>query len=282
MVKTPMSERVHRYHADATALGGHLRLPLVQEIKPQAHSKLPYEGGYISQRAENYKLEAVISFRAAYTHVAGNRSEKPEEGFTTLVTTAIEGLNVMDVLTADRVVGQIITDHPMDGYVPTVSFLGTRFENLRIAGHLVEVDFNHDIIGPKPADDAPYTKNEGFLGRVSRQYDLIREHQYLPEELAKHYNRLSSILGSQEAVECSLVNQAAGPFPGRCFGHVITIPHFGTITLGKLTLRHEDCQAKGIATSKTTVSLTMIDLKLGCAVAGNVPIGNGNSNGGGG
>jgi hypothetical protein len=280
MVKTPMSERVHRYHAEATALGGHLRLPLVQEIKPQAHVKLPCEGGYISQRAENYKLEAVISFRSAYTHVAGNRSEKPEEGFSTLVTTAIDGLNVMDVVTADRVVGQIITDHPLDGYVPTVSFLGTRFENLRIAGHLVEVDFNHDILGPKPAGDAPYSTDKGFLGRVSRQYDNIREHQYLPKELAERYNRLSSTLGSQEAVECSLVNQAAGRFPGRCFGHVITIPHFGTITLGKLTLKHEDFHEKTGIPKKTTVHLTMIDLNLGCVVAGDVPIGNGGSNGG--
>ena len=275
-----MSERVHRYHAEATALGGHLRLPLVQEIKPQAHVKLPCEGGYISQRAENYKLEAVISFRSAYTHVAGNRSEKPEEGFSTLVTTAIDGLNVMDVVTADRVVGQIITDHPLDGYVPTVSFLGTRFENLRIAGHLVEVDFNHDILGPKPAGDAPYSTDKGFLGRVSRQYDNIREHQYLPKELAERYNRLSSTLGSQEAVECSLVNQAAGRFPGRCFGHVITIPHFGTITLGKLTLKHEDFHEKTGIPKKTTVHLTMIDLNLGCVVAGDVPIGNGGSNGG--
>ena len=277
-----MSERVHRYHAEATAIGGHLKLPLVQEIKPQAHVKLPCEGGYISQRAENYKLEAVISFRSAYTHVAGNRSDKPGEGFSTLTTTAIEGLNVLDVLTADRVVGQIITDHPLDGYVPTVSFLGTRFENLRVAGHPVEVDFNHDILGPKPAGDAPYTAEKGFLGRVSSQYDRIREHPQLPEELAERYNRLSSILGSQEAVECSFINQAAGPFPGRCFGHVITIPHFGTITLGKLTLKHEDPHEKTGIPKKTTVHLTMIDLNLGCVVSGNIPIGSSGSNGGGG
>jgi hypothetical protein len=277
-----MSERVHKFHAEATALGGHLKLPLVQEIRPQAHVKLPSEGGYISQRAENYKLEAVISFRAAYTHVAGNRSLKGSGGFTTLTTTAIEGLNVMDVLTADRVVGQIITDHPIDGLVPTVSFLGTRFENLRIAGHLVEVDFNPDILGPKPANDAPYTSDAEFLARVARQYERIRGHKQLPEALAERYNRLSSTLGSREAVECSLVNQASGSYPGPSFGHVIKIPHFGTITLGKLTLKHEDHHEETGVPKKTTVQLTMIDLELGCVVHGNVPVGDGNSNGEGG
>jgi hypothetical protein len=275
-----MTERVHKYHAEATALGGHLRLPLVQEIKPQAHVKLPCEGGYISQRAENYRLESVISFRSAYTHVAGNRSEKAGDGFTTLVTTAIEGLNVLDVLTADRVVGQIITDHPIDGLVPTVSFLGTRFENLRIAGHLVEVDFDPDILGPKPANDAPYTSDAEFLARVERQYQRIRAHKQLPEELAERYNRLSSTLGSREAVECSLVNQASGSYPGPSFGHMIKIPHFGTITLGKLTLKHEDCHKETGIPKKTIVKLTMVDLALGCAVHGNVPIGDGGANGG--
>jgi len=150
--------RTHHYHAEASVLGGHLRLPLCQEIKPQAHVKLSSEGGYISQRAENYRLEAVISFRSAYTHVAGNRSSKPGEGWTTLTSSVIEGLNILDVITADRIVGQTITNHPLVGYVPSISFLGTRFENLRIAGNPVELDLNHDIFGPRADDDAPYTR----------------------------------------------------------------------------------------------------------------------------
>jgi hypothetical protein len=142
--------RTHDYHAEATILSGHLRLPLAEEIRPQALANLPKEGGYFSQRAEAYRLESVISFRSAYTQVAGNRSTKAGQGWTTLTTTAIEGLNVLDVVTADRIVGQTITEHPLEGYVPTVSFLGTRFENLRIAGHPVDLDLDLDILGAKP------------------------------------------------------------------------------------------------------------------------------------
>ena len=60
---------------------------------------------------------------------------KPGHGWATLTTVVVDDLNVLEVLTADRVVGQIITDYPLEGYVPAVSFLGTRFDNLRIAGH---------------------------------------------------------------------------------------------------------------------------------------------------
>jgi len=274
-----VKERTHKYSAEAIALGGHFDLPVSQEIEPQAHTILPEAGGYFSQRAEAFQLHSLLSFRSAYSHVAGNRSDKPGKGWDTLTTTVIEGLNVLEVLTADRVVGQTITGHPLDGYVPTISFLGTRFENLRIAGHPVELEFDHNILGPKPANDAGYTRDSGVIGRVARQYERIRGHKDLPVELLERYNQLSSTLGGAEAVECSLVNQAAGGYPGKSFGHVIKIPGFGVITLARLTVKHEDPHEKTKAFRKTTFTLTMLDLQLGCAGSGHIPVGGGGSNG---
>jgi hypothetical protein len=272
--------RTHTYHAEATLLEGHLRLPLTQQVKPQAHAKLRAEGGYISERLENYRLESVISIRSGYTHVAGNRGLKTGHGWATLTTTVLEGLNILDVLTADRVVGQIMTEHPLVGYVPSISFLGTRFENLRIAGHPVHLDLDPYILGAKPENDAPYTTDPALIGRVGSQYDRIGDHKDLPADLSERYNRLSSTLGSPEAVECSLVNGASGGYPGQSFGHVITIPEFGKITLAKLTVLHEDFKPGSDVPRKTTVNLTMIDLNLGCAIEGSGGAGNGSSNGG--
>jgi len=272
--------RTHTYHAEATVLQGHLRLPLVEEIKPQAFAKLHDHGGYLAQRAEKYRLEAVLTYRSAYTHVAGNRDVKPGHGWTTLTTSVIEGLNVLDVLTADRIVGQIITEHPLVGYVPSVSFLGSRFENLRISGHPVELDLDLDIVGPKPENDAPYTTDPGLLARVSSQYSRIGEHHDLPADVQERYNRLSSTLGNPEEVECSLVNRATGGYPGLSFGHVITVPNFGKIILARLTLRHDEFKADTSIPEKTTLHLTMVDLKLGCAIAGKVALASGSTNGG--
>jgi hypothetical protein len=256
-----------------------LTRPLEQKIQPQAHSKLQPSGGYLAQHAKDYKLEAIISFQSAHTHVAGNLDVKPGHGWATVSTTSIEGLNVLDVLTADRVVGQIITEHPLVGYVPRVSFLGTRFENLRIAGHPVDLEIDTNILGAKPAEDAPYTVESGVISRVSAQYNRIGEQRDLPSDLAEGYNRLAANLGKAETVECSLVNQAAGGFPGACFGHIIHVPEFGTITLGKLTLQHEGFISSSGVPKKTTIHLTMIDLKLGCVATGHGGVGGGSTNG---
>jgi hypothetical protein len=271
--------RSHIFHADAKIVEGSLSLPLFHTIQPPASAQLPPIGGYRSESSDGYRLEGVFSYKSARTQVAGNPGHKPGHGWGTLCTTVIEGLNVLEILTADRVVGQIITEHPLEGYVPTISFLGTRFENLRIAGHKVDLELDTNILGDKPADDAPYTKEHGVVSRISSQYDRIRKHKDVSTELAEQYNRLSSTLKDAEAVECSLVNQASGPYPGHSCGHVITIPGFGTITLAKLSLKHEDwCKEKGCP-KKTTVTLTMVDLKLGCPIQGAMPLGTGSSNG---
>lgn len=272
-------KRTHRYHADATILSGNLSLPLVQQIEPQAHAHLREEGGYLSERVENYRVESVLSFRSAYTHVAGNPNTKPGKGWTTLTTTVVEGLNVLDVVTADRVVGQTITDYPLEGYVPSVSFLGSRFENLRIAGHAVEIDIDPNILGEKPENDAPYTRHDGVLSRVRKQYDRILGHGHLPEDLGQQYNRLNTSLGSAETLECSLVNQASGRYPGHSFGHKVRIPGFGEITLAKLTVEHSEAKPELKIPRMTTVHLTMVEFKLGCVIEGMVAMGRGSSNG---
>src|SRR5580698_3150687 len=223
-MSTPMSKlngRTHYFHAEANILSGHLRLPFEHHIKPQAHTHLPKEGGYFSHRDEHFRLDSVLEYRSAYSHVAGNINPKPGGGWTTLVTTVIEGLNVMEVVTADRIVGQTITEHPAEGYVPRINFLGTRFENLRIAGFPVEVDLDMNMIGGKPANDATYPQDSGLIARVKSMLSRVGDREVLPEPLRERYNQLSSSLGSQrEEVECSLVKTATGAFPGTSSGHV--------------------------------------------------------------
>jgi hypothetical protein len=271
---TEILEPYHYYDAQAAAFEGELRLPLRQEIHPQAFVKLPVEGGYLAQRSCGFRVESVLSFASAYTQVAGNRDLKPGHGHSTLVTSVIEGLNVLDVVTADRVVGQISTEHPHRCSVPSITFLGTRFENLRIAGHKVELDLDLNICGERPDNDAPYTKSSGFAARVSQQHARIRdlENGYPNPfaELRERFNlvpeRFGASAGGEEIVECSLVNQAEGSFPGRRFGHVIHIPHFGTIYLAVLRLRHVYSKTNPRDVDLTAFELTMIDFQLGCPI----------------
>jgi hypothetical protein len=278
------TDRVHHYHAEATVLTGDLFHPLKQEIKPQTSAKLSETGGYLSEHSEPYRLEGIISFDKAYTQVAGNRDHtKPHLGWGTLVTSVIEGLNVLEVVTADRVVGQIATIHPLEGYVPSVHFLGTRFENLRIAGRPVKVDLHPDpyYFGPKPDNDGAYTRHPGFLARLKSHYEGIRSADGVPADLREQYNEASATTkDGKESLECSLVTRITQEEPalGRVFGHVIDIRDFGKIYLGLLKVEHSKFNEKKVATV-TRFDLTMIKLVMGCIGGGTASLGSTTVNG---
>lgn len=267
----------HIYDAQAHVLSGDLKLPLVQKIEAQAHAKLPEKGGYFSEHLLDYQLEGVISIRKAYTQVAGHEDTKPGHGFSTLTTSVVEGLNVLNVVTADRVVAQIASEHPRDGYVPMFTFLGTHFDNLKIGGHPVRLHLDTELIGPKPENDGSYTRQAAFRDRVSAQYQNIRKNPDLPAEISERYNQLPSTSDEKESIECSLVHGVEGSFPGRRFGHVIDLPHFGKIYLATVKVEHWDW--KEHTPKSTQVTLTMIEMKMGCFASGNATVGQTVTNG---
>ncbi len=179
----------HTYHAEAFALQGDLQLPVKTTVKPQTYVKLSESGGYLSERASDYRLEGVFSFHRAYTQVSGHPDCKKGHGYVTLATSVIEGFNVLDVVTADRIVAQVSTEHPLYGYVPEVTFLGTRFENLRIAGHPVTVDLDTELFGGKPKKDAPHSRGD-FGDYAAKQRKKLLGLPKLPPRLRNGTIRL--------------------------------------------------------------------------------------------
>ena len=272
-------ERKHKYHAESTVLDGHLRLPIEQSIKKQAYAKVPEVGGYLSQHAKPFRVEGIVSYCAAHSQVAGHKDDKPGHGWSTLATSVVEGLNILNVVTADRVVGQVSIEHPLAGYVPTVTFLGTHFDNLRIAGHQVEVDLDLDIVGEKPEDDLPYTRHPGFMERVAGRLGLVRAHVDLPEEIKTRYAADRGELENGECTEFSLVKDIEGSFPGRRFGHVIDIPHFGKVYLAVVRIEHTYPDKGKDIHRETLIDLRMIEIEMGCMASGKMTIANPKTNG---
>lgn len=258
-------KREHHFHAESTVLHADLKHPLHQEIKPQNFVKLPKGGGYLSEHARDYRVENVVSYKSAHTHVAGHRSTKDDGGWITLVTSTIEQLNVLEVVTADRVVAQISTDHPREGYIPSVTFLGTRFENLRIAGEPVNAKLNLNILGPKPDGDKPYLTDPAFL----KQAGLTAPPPNVAEEWERHIAARKAGKETPKpsaAVDCSLATGVtAGPW--KTSGNMIEVPHFGKIFLAELKV---ECE---------TFHLTMIHLEMGCLAAGSMRVGGSITNG---
>ena len=278
----------HLYHAAADVFEASLTQPIQRDVEKQAQVDLPKDGGYRFKQAKPLQIDGLISYQSGYTQVAGNPSTK-HGGVSTLVTTVIEGVNVLDVLTADRVVGQIFTEHPEygKGQVPSVSFLGTRFENLRVGGHKLELEPVLDILGPKPENDGSYFDDRGVLGRVERQYSNINAAEDLPEWAMHDYAWDRAAARANNKFTCSLFNgvsfNGASGAARHSFGHVIDLPFFGKIFLGELTVTR--LPGVGVANDGTpnldtySFHLDMIRLKLGCPVVGSGSFGTADANG---
>jgi len=176
----------HYFHAEAHALKGMLFLPFEEQIKQQAFVKLEgyladlsdeerAQRNYFSQHAKNFRLEGIISYTAAHTQVAGHHSKKHPGASVTLSTSVVEDLNVLNVVTADRVVAQVSTTHFPDEQTPAVTFLGTHFENLRIARHRAEPYLKLDMASERPAgkDALHVDQGTGFMKAVEGQYKRL-------------------------------------------------------------------------------------------------------------
>lgn len=88
-------------------------------------------------------VEGVVSYASAKAEVAGSVSSQAR---TTLTTAVVDKLNLLDVVTADRVVAKISIDVPKDEEaLPKVSFFGTRFESLCINGMPVDLRLQADV-----------------------------------------------------------------------------------------------------------------------------------------
>lgn len=250
-------KRIHYYHADASAIGGFYEKPTHQLLPVQAPLTLPATGGYATHNICNFRLEGILSIKNASTQVSGSVHHK-DGPWTTLATATVEGLNIGEVLTVDRVVAQIMTEHPAAGYHPKVTLLGTRYENLRIAGKEITPVLDLNICIQGDGKDFPkescLNSNE-FLSRAEKQSKQLTSKE-LPGPLKERYAWDNASRQSKGYVLCSVVTEVKGDFPGKAHGHILDIPEFGKVFLGELIVDHGSFR------------LIMIRTEQGCAVQG--------------
>jgi hypothetical protein len=296
MATAPQSEQIpveyHEYHVDAQLVSADFTRPLVRKIEAQAFVSLEGESDtYSFQKAEPYNANGLVSFKSGYTRVSGSKSNA--HGWVTLATAAVEGLNILDVITADHIVAQVSTEHPLvDGHVPSVTFLGTRFENLRIGGHHVDLKMVLDICGNKPADDSLYSEDSGFLDRIEQQAKDISS-LGLPSQLGAQYNNQLNYIGNvrrqsgaygsgyEATLKCSVVKSATPALPTKSYGHILQIPDFGLVALGVLEVEQTWSEDGGAPNGGVTTyfDLTMLEVTMGSIAEGTIQVANVGANG---
>ena len=294
MTETPksMTYTRHDYHATASVLSGHLHRPIDQKIEPQATLTLnDRRGGHLSRSVDQFSLEGLVTFTRGETRVSGARSMKTN-GWVTLSTSVLDGFNLFEIISADRVVSQVSTEHAeVDGHIPSVTFLGTQYKNFQVSGFPVALTLDLGFCGNKPSEDRSYLQEPNFLEKVRHQTAQIAEARGLPKALKDQYDeklayvdQLISICdnGDQTVrgpITCSVV-QSIGeiPIPGvKTFGHVIVIPEFGSVSLGELEVGEKQYDPN----DRPCVYFTLrsIRAKMGCVADGDTDAGTTTSNG---
>jgi hypothetical protein len=269
-------ERVYHFHADANALGGVLTHPYKTVITTAANSALANAGGYNSSQTVPYHLDHVLHCKAAYTHTTGG----DEDGYWgTLTTAVVEDVNLLEVVTAEKIVAQISTKHPKVGKVASVSFVGSQFVNLRINGILVDPVLDlHPF--PLPQNGTSNGKSDKVLQVSSYHHKDVRKlaaeqsrkvtgHPHTPGWVKRRYGWLESAkeIDDRGHLLCSLVKEVRGGDSKNTFGHVIHVPGFGNVFLGEITVYHG------------AYHLVMLRAEMGCASSGTVSMSSAMTNG---
>ncbi|MGB2900807.1 MAG: hypothetical protein WBB89_16205 [Candidatus Acidiferrum sp.] len=132
------------FHAEGHALSGEFRHPLWLQIQAQASTSLSQIGGYATAQAENFHLQDFVCFKSAHTHVSGRRGR--DETFVTHASTVVKGLNILGIVTAERIISRLTSIHSPKEQEGHIIAEDSRFEGLRIKGEVVDVILRHNLL----------------------------------------------------------------------------------------------------------------------------------------
>ena len=296
MATNTMQELPHKtfyYHADASAIGGTINRPFSGFVPSHTSLSLPLVGGFVEKHRKGRPWKDIVTFEKESTHVSGSRKDEAEGGpWTTQVSATIEHLNILEVITADKVVAQLSVAHPFDGGSPTISVVGSQFINLRISGNPIEPVIRYDLFAdhdssseqdpkkryPKQA----WPKQDKFLEKVKTQltnakntYTKKYDGAPLPAWIKNHFHPVEpgQGLNGRDYIICSLIDQLPEMppgFPGVTCGHAIYVPGFGKVYFGEVIVH------------QGTFTVSMVRAHLGSPVGGAISAAVVRSNGQGG
>lgn len=261
--------RMFWFRGNAVAFGGRISSPVCETLDALGSAVLPPTGGFASATAGPFNHRNIASFERATSTVAGRLSAHENgETYDTQVTVAIEGLNVLDMVTADRVVARLTSSHPRDKNDPEMLPTGSYFENLRIAGIPIEARPHAELLRAGNYVELSRVCAERFpdpSGGGERQAPPVSPmpdwKPGAPSPVFEDRFLLAPLFDAGDEKVLSTAGAVAGDPRG------IHVPGFGTIYVGEYLI------------SRFSRRLTMLRIELGCPVKGTIMFGNGETNG---
>jgi hypothetical protein len=254
--------------ADANAVGGFLEAPMRNIIPTVAPVSLPAVGGLTSARSEAFTFERIVSVSSAYTRVSGQ--ENADGTVSILATAVVEGLNILEVIEADRIVAQVsITVSSVKAPI-LVSKAGTQFDGLKVGGVPYYPKWNeklHHLASDELGRAQGFTVKD-VAEQGQKQAGAILEGFRGSHDYPWAERRFKWMTAEQPRSRylCSLIDGFDGA--GReSVGHCVVVPGFGRFFFGE------------VLSSQDTVQVVSIRAELGCPVQGKITV---NTGGGGG
>ncbi len=197
-----------KFHAGGHAFSADFVRPVCYQIPTQAAVSLATSGGHGHAQVDEFSVPRVVRFQKAQSHVSG--SYEDDKTATSHASISIERLNILDVITADRIVVRLTSEHKLGDAEGHILAIGSLYENLRIGGYKFDIKLKHELL----------MKNKTH------------------KELCKSVPSGKITTSDEKVMLCSLVEEIITDFPGLSADdkkkHVVKIPHFGTLAFAEL------------------------------------------------
>jgi hypothetical protein len=230
------------YSASAVGLSGTVVRPTAIQIPAQASSSLGPTGGIGRSRVENFDVPGLVSFTQASSELSGSRES--DGLYRTLAGATVEQLNVMDMVTADRIRCQLAAQTGEQHKEPSIVVSAAIVENLRILGEPVKISW-------EPSIQTQLTTYQSVLSRAQSDKKFRSTSGIDLEDM----QRGSS--SDRRPVLCTIVLRFDTLEPHiQIQGNCIQIPNFGRLFVGEMLICPE------------SRSLTMLRFQLGSPVKG--------------
>jgi hypothetical protein len=247
------------YNASAFALAAEFERPKRYSLPPHASVVLASHGGHGTNTHSGLKVDGLLSFENAYSEVGGSYDEC-HNTYTTYAVAVLEGVNVSDMLTADRVVSRIAIYHPADppdGKGKTVQeasfdFTGSYFENLRIAGHKLDIKLATHTLHKysrysefHKAHESPEVQRlmlgQGLSSLKPAELAALEDEYHALTGMSQMVAKWKKTQSSGQVFRLSAANhfdlrQQIGDSELQGYGAVICIPKFGVIRLAEMVV----------------------------------------------
>jgi hypothetical protein len=267
-------ERMFWFRGNTLAVGGRIEGPIQEVVDPQGACVLPPTGGFDSATVHGFNHRNIIRFDRATSMVSGQKVRHGEElAGETLVTVAIERLNILDVLTADRVVVRMSSLHlrgEEGGRTrPEILPFGSHFDNLRIGGvpidlrpykQLAAVGRHETLTDVRGKREFPWIRTDGDEcsgpGQWLKAKSGAKSRKFDPDQVL-----MAPLFRMDDACSKLPVGLA------RKGQHGISIPGLGVVYFGEYLI------------TPSSRRLTMLRIELGCPISGCLTCGSCESNG---